>query len=152
MQSPAHIADFTVNIFAETQVKDFYRPETVTPVQKTTSYGQLKKIFSRSSAECFPVYGDDGHLIGSVNWDHARSIVFEDGLEGLLIAQDLMVPLQTITPEDNFYDALIKFMKTNTEELLVVSVDDPNKVLGVLRHDNLIAAYNAEFTRRKNAN
>ena len=152
MQSPAHIADFTVNIFAETQVKDCYRPETVTPVQKTTSYGQLKKIFSRSSAECFPVYGDDGHLIGSVNWDHARSIVFEDGLEGLLIAQDLMVPLQTITPEDNFYDALMKFMKTNTEELLVVSVDDPNMVLGVLRHDDLIAAYNTELTRRKNTN
>jgi CBS-domain-containing membrane protein len=62
-----------------------------------------------------------------------------------------MVPVQTITPEDNFYDAFMKFMGTHAEELLVVSPDDPNKVLGVLRHDDLIAAYNAQLTKRKNS-
>lgn len=151
MQSPAHLADFTVNIFAETQVKDFYKPESVTPVQVTTTYRQLKKIFSDSHIECFPVYDEDGLLIGSVNWDHARSIVFEEGLDDLIIVQDLMAPLQTVTPEDNFYDALMKFMKNNAEELLVVESDDPNHVLGVLRHDDLIVAYHAELSRRKSA-
>ncbi|GAB6271054.1 MAG: chloride channel protein [Smithella sp.] len=151
LQSPAHTADYTINIFAETYVKDFYKPEIVTPFQKTTSYGQLKKVFARSSIESFPVHDENGLLIGAVNWDHARSIVFEEGLEDLIIAQDLMVPVQTITPEDNFYDAFMKFMGTHAEELLVVSPDDPNKVLGVLRHDDLIAAYNAQLTKRKNS-
>jgi CIC family chloride channel protein len=150
LQSPAHTADFTVNLFAETQVKDFYKPEKVTPVRETTSYGQLKKIFAASNVECFPVYNRDDVLIGVVNWDHARSIVFEEGLEDLVIAQDLMAPLQTMTPEDNFYDALMKFMETNAEELLVVSPDEPGLVLGVLRHDDLIAAYQSELNRRKN--
>ena len=150
LQSPAHTADFTVNLFAETQVKDFYKPEKVTPVRETTSYGQLKKIFAASNVECFPVYNRDDVLIGVVNWDHARSIVFEEGLEDLIIAQDLMAPLQTMTPEDNFYDALMKFMETNAEELLVVSPDEPGLVLGVLRHDDLIAAYQSELNRRKN--
>jgi hypothetical protein len=49
-----------------------------------------------------------------------------------------------VTPEDKFYDAFMKFMKTNAEELLVESPDDGNLVLGVLRHDDLIAP-----TRRK---
>ncbi|MFO7570290.1 MAG: chloride channel protein [Smithellaceae bacterium] len=151
LQSPAHTADFTVNLFAETRVKDFYKPENVTPVRNTTSYGQLKKIFSASNVECFPVYNEEEMLIGAVNWDHARSIVFEEGLEDLIIAQDMMTPLQTVTPEDNFYDALMKFMETGAEELLVVSSDEPNLVMGVLRHDDLIAAYNSELTRRKNA-
>jgi CIC family chloride channel protein len=151
LQSPAHTADFTINLFAETRVKEFYIPETVTPVRKTTSYGQLKKIFAASNVECFPVYNEDDILIGSVNWDQARSIVFEEGLEDLIIAQDMMTPLQTVTPEDNFYDALMKFMETKAEELLVVGPDDPNLVLGVLRHDDLIAAYNSELNRRKNA-
>ena len=150
LQSPAHTADFTVNLFAETRVKDFYKPEKVTPIHKTTSYGQLKKIFSASNVECYPVYNEDDILIGSVNWDHARSIVFEEGLEDLIIAQDMMTPLQTVTPDDNFYEALMKFMETNVEELLVVSPDEPNLVLGVLRHDDLIAAYQAELNRRKN--
>lgn len=151
IQSPAHIADFTVNLFAETMVRDFYKPETVTPVQTTTTYGKLKKIFTHSSAECFPVYNDLGLLIGAVHWDHARSIVFEEGLEDFLIAQDLMAPLQTITPGDNFYDALMKFMETNAEELLVIDAENPNLVLGVLKHDDLIAAYNTELNRRKNS-
>lgn len=151
MQSPAHIADFTVDLFAETYVKDFYKPENVTPVQTTTTYSQLKNIFAQSSAECFPVYDNQGVLIGSVNWDHARAIVFEEGLEKLLIAQDLMAPLQTVTPGNNFYEALMKFMETNAEELLVVNADNPNIVLGVLRHDDLIAAYHTELTRRKNS-
>jgi CIC family chloride channel protein len=150
LQSPAHTADFTVNLFAEMRVADFYKPEKVTPVRETTSYGQLKKIFAASNVECFPVYNADDILIGVVNWDHARSIVFEEGLEDLVIAQDLMVPLQTMTPEDNFYDALMKFMETNAEELLVVNPGEPNQVLGVLRHDDLIAAYHSEFNRRKN--
>ncbi|MDI6741667.1 MAG: hypothetical protein QMD11_02920 [Smithella sp.] len=33
---------------------------------------------------------------------------------------------------------------------LLVSPDEPNLVLGVLRHDDLIAAYHSEFNRRKN--
>ncbi len=148
--SPAHTADFTVNLFAETRVHDFYKPQNVTPIRETTSYGQLKKIFAASNVECYPVYNDDHLLIGAVNWDHARSIVFEEGLEDLVIAQDLMTPAQTITPEDHFYDALMKFMDTGVEELLVVSPDDPNLVLGILRHDDLIAAYHSEFSRRKN--
>lgn len=148
--SPAHTADFTVNLFAETRVHDFYKPQNVTPIRETTSYGQLKKIFAASNVECYPVYNDDHLLIGAVNWDHARSIVFEEGLEELVIAQDLMTPAQTITPDDNFYDALMKFMDTGVEELLVVSPDDPNLVLGILRHDDLIAAYQSEFSRRKN--
>ncbi|HQN70785.1 MAG TPA: CBS domain-containing protein, partial [Smithella sp.] len=148
-ESPAHMAEFTVNLFAETQVKDFYKPEKVTPVREITTYGQLKRIFSASNVECFPVYNEDDVLIGAINWDHARSIVFEEGLEDLVIAQDLMAPPQTVTPEDNFYDAFVKFMETNVEELLVVSSDDPNRVLGVLRHDDLIAAYHAELNRRK---
>jgi len=150
-ESPAHTADFTVNLFAETRVRDFYKPEKVTPVRKTTSYGQLKKIFSASRIECFPVYDENDALIGSVNWDQARTIVFEEGLEDLIIAEDMMSPVRTVTPEDNFYDAFMKFMETNAEELLVVSPDDGNIVLGVLRHDDLIAAYSAELNRRKNS-
>ncbi len=149
--SPAHTADFTVNLFAETRVKDFYKPEKVTPVRKTTSYGQLKKIFSASHIECFPVYDENDTLVGAVNWDQARTIVFEEGLEDLIIAQDMMSPVQTVTPQDNFYDAFMKFLETNAEELLVVSPDDSNLVLGVLRHDDLIAAYSAELNRRKNS-
>ena len=149
--SPSHTADFTINIFAETLVKDFYQQAQVRPIKITTTYGQLKNIFSESHIKCFPVYNDNDMLIGALNWEHARSIVFAEGLEDLIIAQDMMVDAQTITPDNNFYDALIKFMDTKVEELLVVNTHDANKVLGVLRYSDLIASYHSELNRRKNS-
>ena len=71
-------------------------------------------------------------------------------MSNLLIAEDLMIPAETLAPENNLYEALLKFLKTNQEELLVVnSEENPHQVLGVLRHDDLSQAYNQEINRRK---
>jgi Chloride channel protein EriC len=150
LQSPAHIGDFTINVLAEMKVKEIYKPEIINPIAKKTPYGELKKILAESTERCFPVSDEQGKLIGCINWQHARPIVFEVGLEHLLIAEDLMIPAETLAPENNLYEALLKFLKTNQEELLVVnSEENPNQVLGVLRHDDLSHAYNQEINRRK---
>lgn len=150
--SPAHTADFTINILAEMKVQSIFKPEHIAPIPKTMTYGQLKNIFSQSIKECFPVHDENGLLVGSINWDHARPIVYEQGIEELIIAGDIMVPPETVTPDNNLYEALVKFLKTNQEELLVVSAEDSNLVLGVLRHDDVIQAYNQEITKRKSEN
>lgn len=150
LKSPAHIGDFTINVLAEMKVKELYKPEKIRLIHKKTPYGELKKILSESTERCFPVSDEQGKLIGCINWQHARPIVFEVGLEHLLIAEDLMIPVETLAPENNLYEALLKFLKTNQEELLVVdSEENPDHVLGVLRHDDLSHAYNQEINRRK---
>ena len=150
LQSPAHIGDFTINVLAEMKVKEIYKPKNINPISKKTPYGELKKILAESTERCFPVSDEQGKLIGCINWQHARPIVFEVGLEHLLIAEDLMIPAETLAPENNLYEALLKFLKTNQEELLVVnSEENPHQVLGVLRHDDLSHAYNQEINRRK---
>lgn len=148
LHSPAHITDFTINILAEMKVQDIYKHEKITPILKTMTYGHLKNIFSESSKECFPVYDEQGKLVGSINWDHTRPIVYAQEVDELVIAEDIMVPVETLTLDNNLYEALVKFLKTNQEELLVVE-DMPPKVLGVLRHDDLIQAYSREVTKRK---
>jgi chloride channel protein, CIC family len=150
MHSPAHIGDFTINILAEMKVRDVYTPEHIPPVSKTMPYGRLKSFFAASEKECFPVYDEQGHLCGCINWDHTRPIVYEQGLENLIIAGDIMAPASTVALTDNLHDALIKFIQTGQEELLVVDEQDSGVVLGVLRHDDIIHAYNREITVRKN--
>jgi CIC family chloride channel protein len=150
MHSPAHIGDFTVNILAEMKVQDVYTPEDIPAVHKTMPYGKLKTFFSGTDKECFPVYDEDGLLSGCINWCHTRSIVYEPGLEELIIAGDIMVPAETVTLEDNLHEGLVKFIKSGQEELLVVSPQNRNEVLGVLRHDDLIHAYSKEISFRKN--
>ena len=147
--SPAHIGDFTINVLAEMKVKDVFKPKKVIPVPRTLPYGELKKVFAESGEECFPVIDEQGRLLGVITWEQARPIIFERGLESLLIAQDLMVPAVTVTPENSLYEALVKFLESNLEELIVVSSENPNQVLGVIRHEDLIYAYNQEILRRK---
>ena len=149
--SPAHIGDFTINILEEMKVKDYYSPKAIPPIARTTPYGVLKNIFAASINDCFPVCDESGEIIGCINWHQARPIVFEHGLDQLLIAQDLMItPAATLTPDDSLYEALIKFLNTDQKEGLIVNPENPNQVLGVLRHDDLVHAYNREITRRKN--
>jgi CIC family chloride channel protein len=150
MHSPAHIGDFTVNILAEMSVCDVYKPESIPAVHKTMPYGRLKTFFAGTDKECFPVYDENGRLSGCINWCHTRSIVYEPGLEELVIAGDIMVPAETVSLDENMHDALIKFIKSGQEELLVVNPQNRDEVLGVLRHDDLIHAYNREITFRKN--
>jgi len=148
--SPAHIGDFTINILEELKVKDYYIPKTIPPIPRTTPYGMLKNIFTASSNDCFPVCDEGGELIGCINWHHARPIVFEHGLERLLIAQDLMTtPPALLMPDNSLYEALIKFLNTDQKECLIINPEHCNQVLGVLRHDDLIHAYNQEIIRRK---
>ena len=133
------------------KVKDYYSPKAIPPIARTTPYGVLKNIFAASINDCFPVCDESGEIIGCINWHQARPIVFEHGLDQLLIAQDLMItPAATLTPDDSLYEALIKFLNTDQKEGLIVNPENPNQVLGVLRHDDLVHAYNREITRRKN--
>lgn len=88
--------------------------------------------------------------LGKVDWHQARPTVCEHRLELLLIAQDLMTtPPALLTPDNNLYEALMRFLNTDQKECLIVNPENRNQVLGVLRHDDLIHAYNQEISRRK---
>ena len=147
--SPAHIGDFTINVLAEMKVKDVFKPKALIPIPRTLPYAEIKRLFAESTEECFPVVDEQGRLVGVISWEQARPIAFQTGMERLLIAQDLMVPAVTVTPENSLYEALVKFLESNLEELMVVSSENPNQVLGVIRHEDLIYAYNQEILRRK---
>lgn len=150
LHSPAHIGDFTINVLEAMKVDKYFIQKKIPTIALDTHYGDLKKIFTASVIDCYPVRNEGGEIVGCINWHQARPIVFEHGLEHLLIAQDLMTtPPATLTPEDSLYDALLKILNTDQREVLIVSSLNPGEVIGVLRQDDLIQAYNREIIRRK---
>jgi chloride channel protein, CIC family len=150
LNSPAHIGDFTINVLEDMKIDKYYTQKKIPAIARDTPYGELKKIFIASVNDCYPVSGEGGEIIGCLNWHHARPIVFEHGLEHLLIAQDLMTaPAATLTPEDSLYEALLKILNTDQREVLIVSGSAPGEVIGVLRQDDVIQAYSREILRRK---
>ena len=150
LYSPAHIGDFTINVLEDMKIDKYYIQKIIPSIARATPYGELKKIFAASINDCYPVSDEGGEIIGCINWHHARPIVFEHGLEHLLIAQDLMTtPAAILTPEDTLYDALLKILNTDQREVLIVNSSNPGEVIGVLRQDDVIQAYSREILRRK---
>ncbi len=149
MESPAHVADFTTNILEDIMVKDIFKPGSITGIKKNMSYGMLKNVFAGTEKEIFPVYDDAGKLTGTINWDTARPIIFEQGLEDLVVAEDLMTAAETVSLDDSAYSALVKFLESNQDEILVVDPENPDLVIGILEHSDLTNAYNREIIKRK---
>jgi len=147
--SPAHLGDFTINVLEELTVEKVYdRGAKVRVLSEELHYGEIQRVLMESESASFPLADAQGHLVGMLSLDQTRPILFEDGLEDLLIASDLAGPAVTITPDRTLYEALAAFLSNNTSELLVVDPEHPNTILGILRHSDLIRAYNEEIIRR----
>jgi len=63
--------------------------------------------------------------------------------------KDVAMPLVTLIPEESLYSALIKFLRSGYTQIPVVSKGDPDRIMGYLRHEDLMMAYNKEILRRK---
>jgi CIC family chloride channel protein len=74
-----------------------------------------------------------------------RSLVFEEELFDLVVAQDVMGPLFFVTPEQNLYAALLRFVESGYAQLPVFAADpgctpDP-ELLGILNRRAVFQAY-----------
>ena len=53
-----------------------------------------------------------------------------------------------LTPDDNLWTAIEKFAVKDLDQIVVVSPDNPRRLLGMISHREVINAYNREILRR----
>ena len=150
--SPAHIGDFTINILAEMKVGDLLPQiarDDIILVRNSLNFRRFQELISGTSRLCFPVIDGENHLTGLISLKNTRSIIFEESLRDLILAQDLATPLVTLSPADSLHDALIRFLESDYEEIPIVDADDRDHVLGMIRHEDIISAYHKEIVRRR---
>ena len=148
--SPAHIGDLTINVLEEMKVKNAYLEGVGTrALPNNMTFGQFRRLIVETDENYFPVQNGQGVLIGTVSIKSTRTGIFEQGLDNLVLLSDIVSPVVTTTPDENLYNALIKFLKFNYNQIPVVDKEDPNKILGTLRHEDLIYGYHKEVLARK---
>jgi len=131
------------------KVRDVYPHESEThALQNSTTFSELKRVLSETEAHSFPVYEGE-RLSGILSVDNVRSILFEQGVEEVLIVKDIAMPLVTTTPDESLYQALISFLQSGYGRIPVVEEDNPNRVLGFLRQEDVMTAYNRQIMERK---
>jgi len=137
-----------VNIMKSLLVKDAMT-EDVSTVSENMPLNKLLKHTFASKYSSFPVVDNDGLLSGIVTFQDFKEVVFEEGLEDLIVVKDISIPnIITITRNQNLDEALKKIGLKNIEQLPVVDESNPRKIVGILSRRDIFSAYNKALINR----
>ncbi|NLX18768.1 MAG: chloride channel protein [Desulfobulbus sp.] len=97
----------------------------------------------------FPVVNQKGLMVGVVSMQDVKTVLHNEEervchLVGAICTREVIM----LTPDDNCFDAMQLFDIKGIEEIPVVESHDEPWVLGMLRRQDVIAAYNHEMLKR----
>ncbi len=153
LDSPAHRGDFLVDILEGMLVRDVYQErKELVHIPEGMSLDDIVHTIARTRQHYFPVVDENERLVGIFSNDDVRSYLYDETLWTLANAGDVMnSSVVSVTPEDDLNTALRCFTAIAIDELPVVDPKDQGKLLGTLRHKEVIAAYNRRLMEFKMA-
>jgi CIC family chloride channel protein len=151
--SPAHEGDLTVNVLSELKVSDVFSPDqSFMALKASTPFQELREAISESGQSVFPVLDAYERVSGLLSLKNVRTVLFEDALSELVVVGELATGPVSLALDQNLYDALLTFLDSGHSQLPVVDYENGRqRVLGLLNHEHVIAAYHREVSRRMQA-
>ncbi|MEM9379179.1 MAG: chloride channel protein [Planctomycetota bacterium] len=151
MDSPAHTGDYIVDVLQSLKVSDVLdRSLDPTLVDENTTLRRAMRIVSDSKETHFPVVDGKGDLCGIFSLNDLRRIFLEHEVQDIVVARDFMrEQVATVTPEDSLHDVQKLFTRRAVSALPVVDVDDPRRVIALLRRNDVGKAYTDRLRQLK---
>ena len=141
-ESPAHRVDLIVDILKDIPVQMAYRPNSKLPkIPNDLPVQKILPLFADREEDAFPVVNKEGKITGLLSMGTLRAVIGEEDLGGVIVAEDIKTPLETVTPDENLHEALVKFLRTKYSTLPVVDPQNRDDILGYLSYRDLIHAY-----------
>ncbi|SEA70773.1 transporter, CPA2 family [Desulfuromusa kysingii] len=115
----------------------------VETIHHGTKFQELLNIIAHSRYDRFPVVDDEQNFIGIINYTEIRNLLFDQSLSSLLVARDLVSSAHhSIPPDTPLRIALKTFQKKrNISYFPVIDPDEPQKLLGILSQNDVLAAF-----------
>jgi CIC family chloride channel protein len=134
-----------ISILSTMFVRDVMTEE-VSTIPEEMPFKKILEIVSYSRHLCYPVVNQDGDMVGIISFTDIRDAAQGEGLEDAVLARDLATTdVVTLKPHHNLNEALDKFSDLDVEQMPVVSVGDPKKVIGLLLRSDVNSVYNREI-------
>ena len=109
------------------------------------SLRNLIQVISKSSRNTFPVINEQRELLGLIQMDDIRGIIFTaDNPDELLVHKLMTAPKAVIKVNENLHDVLRKFDETNLWNLPVVH---NGQYMGFVSKSSVLTKYRAELLR-----
>ncbi len=105
-------------------------------------FDEVVKTLGHSSYDSVPVVDDSDELVGVVRFADVSDTLFDPGLRHLVVAAEIATDVYLkVTPEDTLQAAILK-LKNHPQAtfLLVVAQDNPSMLVGIVSHNDLLAA------------
>ena len=115
----------------------------------------IVQLISDTQQSCYPVVDDQGRYCGLFGLNDVRQFLYDIGGVGdLAVAQDLAhTDEQLLTLQTDLSSAIGQFASERYGELPVVDDNAPDRVIGLLRRQDVIAAYSSRLlAMRKDQN
>ena len=110
-------------------------------ISNRASFDEVLKALGHSRYDRLPVVNDREELVGVINYADIASTLFDPVLRDLVVADDIATDSHLrLNPEDTLETAM-QALKTypNDVYLLVVERDNPKKLIGVVRHNDVLS-------------
>ncbi|MBO4825953.1 MAG: chloride channel protein [Prevotella sp.] len=111
-----------------------------TAVPQDMWLGKLIHAISRSNSSILPVTDDAGKLLGEININNIRHLMFRTELYNhFQVAQLMTPPAATLGVNDPMEDVMEKFEQTNAIMLPVLDIE--NRLMGYIKRSRMYAHY-----------
>ena len=122
--------------------------QTVTVLPETPLEG-LEGFFLKANRNAFPVLDDGGRLVGIVSLSDVRRALESNADVSALGVRDVMTErMVTAFPDESLNAVLQRMAPRDLSRLPVVSRDQPDRLLGVVRRNDVVRAYDLGLARR----
>ncbi len=146
LASPAHAGEITVNVLKEIPVRDVFQATQAVPIlTRDMNFRAMRDVVLGSQHTDFPVVDREKRLSGIFSLNQIRNVLLEDSLADLVVVGEVASRPFFVTPEEDLHGALMKFLESGHDELPVVSDPESRRVLGMIRHEDVISAYHSRM-------
>ncbi len=134
-----------VSVLNSLYVRDVMSKDVVT-LPEEMPFRNILDTVSFSKNFYYPVIDREGNMVGILSFSDIRQVMFEDGLQDLVVARDIATKTVTsLTPNHNLNEAMETFNQLDVDQLPVVRVGDNKKIIGFLNRQDVLAVYNREI-------
>ncbi|MDR1923853.1 MAG: chloride channel protein [Planctomycetaceae bacterium] len=155
IDSETHFGNYSIDLLQVITVRDTFLgkeksdlTDVIIPANATIP--EIVKLISPLPDTLFPVVDENQQLIGVIQasdvWSEFRNRQKWDSINAISLMQS---DIKYVTPNDNLYQALRICTLLSITEIPVVDPNQPNKLVCMLRHNEIIKAYNERLATAK---
>ncbi len=134
-----------------TYVRDVVRTDCLT-VPHTADFTEVMQLLQTHRGDTVYVVGDDQGLVGRIELQDVKAFLNDPTLTNVVIAADLTRPVVTATAERSIADVLPRFDDPELREIAAVSHHQPPRLLGRVRHQDVLTTLGDEVLGRQRRN